>query len=454
MLLFSLALHIAFRLDALPVTLAGGLAANSHAVARMVDGESDPVVGAPEAESARWACRIRSLDVPHVIARTGVPFRQDCTEAALMEYNVSVELVARSDAAKTTTVTEQLEAGYRDFLIGSPQDDPMLSRSDRDCLIRAQARVKRGDPAFSPIDPFCAATMGRRYQESRQLLAHGEAEARAVLLTKLSECAKPAIAGDDLERLRRRLSLESSNRGVLDRVFYGEIDAGLLVSFDIYGEMEQCMRHGKSLAALSNAIFSIRELDPATSSALTLAAQQTIRTFDSSAATALGQWIQAITSRRSDSPLTGAAAERELKCCDQFIGHLVRQRLNLVGELASVLRQYGLADAADAWENHARRSMFPSAFVDGQSDGWMMSAEASGVPSHETRHALAQRFASFVSQRATVRANLIAALTSDVGVNGRRSAGSESRVKDCRSELSRLDAACHLDLVAMTAKAR
>lgn len=186
--------------------------------------------------------------------------------------------------------------------------------------------MARGEPAFSAEDPFCISRMNRRYHESRQALYRGEATARFALVDRLADCATPRIDKVELERLRSRLTVEASNRGVDDRKFYGSIDPGLLVSFDLYELLEQSKPLQKSLAPSSKPILAIRDLDPATSPVVAVAAQRAILRFDSDAGQAIDSWIRAITARNAANELTYAAADQELKACDQIVGNLIRRR--------------------------------------------------------------------------------------------------------------------------------
>ncbi|MFO0962150.1 MAG: hypothetical protein U0625_04520 [Phycisphaerales bacterium] len=368
---------------------------------------------------------------------------------ALSAYDTELESLAHSDSEKTAATIDALERDYRIYLSGSPEHESSLSESERNALIRARDRVARGEPAFSAEDPFCISRMNRRYHESRQALYRGEATARFALVDRLADCATPRIDKVELERLRSRLTVEASNRGVDDRKFYGSIDPGLLVSFDLYELLEQSKPLQKSLAPSSKPILAIRDLDPATSPVVAVAAQRAILRFDSDAGQAIDSWIRAITARNAANELTYAAADQELKACDQIVGNLIRRRWELVLEIAALLRANGFEGQATTWEIEAGRALFPSAFEAGQSDQIMVSILASEASNTDRFRSLRERFDTFEQLRTEARTRLIAAMVSGAGVNGRRGEAASRQVNDIRAEILSLDSACASELAAL-----
>lgn len=401
------------------------------------------------AEIAKWTCYIRPSVYRNVVARCGVVMRADCVDRAFERYHGDAEVLALSEASKSESFRERLEVEYREYLERAPENDPDMDSSDRARIEAARERVKSGKPAVEVLDPYCLPAFNRRFQESRQELYLGELALRTALVRDLAGCATVPLSSSEIDRLDNRMAVEASDRGVEHRRFYAEFDPGLIVSFDLYGEIQRAMSSDGPLRGLTHQAFSILDTSEASEPQLSAAVRSALIAFDKDAAAALRAWVFKLTERAATKELNDTTAEQELRGCDQIIGGLIRRRWSVVCDIAEALKKDGNALAAEAWISQAGQSMFPSVYATTRTDKLMSEIQSSGDPSSETATACRERYSAFSKAIADLRARLVAEMVSGAGYYRQRSEASKQQINELRSKAVAMDAACADELTAL-----
>lgn len=411
--------------------------------------DNAPAQSAKAAEVARWACYIRPSVYKNVVARCGVEMHPECSDGAFARYHLNAEALAHNEAVKSASFRERLEAEYRAYLDGRPEDDPEMDSRDRARIANARERISAGGQAVDFMDPFCMRSINRRLQETRQELYLGEMALRTALVNELAGCAIAPLSPSEVERLQNRIALEASDRGVEDRRFFSDFDPGLIVSFDLYGEIQSAMKDGGPLKRLTSDVFSVRDSKAESAPQVVSSVRIALLSFDSDSAAALRAWVFKLTERSATKELNVTTAEQELRSCDQLIGGLIRRRWTTVCDVADALRQDGDSREAERWLDQAGRAMFPSVYTRSRSEDWVAEVQAAGTVTPEALSRCQERYLAFGKEAANVRSQLIAELVAGAGYYGRRSQASTEQVGVLRAKLAALDTACVEEMKAM-----
>lgn len=424
--------------------------------------QSSPVGGEGAAESPRpriswemaWTCRLRAEGAEAVLMRTGLQFREGCMRPGVDAYERDIDAFKQAEDKRTRDLVDAVDREYRAYLESSSERDESLSPAVRDQVRRAKDRVARGEPAYDHFDEFCKARVTGRFTESARAILRFEVSARKALVTHLAECVTPALDPEIAARLDARVAIEASDRGIEHRKYYAGLDPGLLVSCDVYGEMERSMAEGGALKSLHPSVFALQDNAKGLEDAVNAAVRRAVLEFDADAARALEALIDSVAGRSVDRPLTTAVAEQNMRAADQIVGGLIRRRWAFVSELHAILANGGRGDAARAWEGESGVAMFPSVYATDASDSVMEKAKVSEGVAKRALESMEIRYSEYQELRGVLRRRQVGAIVAGAGMNGRTTEATAEAIKSIQAQRESADAACAQELSALLLSAK